>query len=115
MLDLFGSMSAALTEDPPNPEGFMKPIDRSFAGYDELKRNVKAMMLAAWVSSSIDFLKDEGDATKRTVELDWYMELRSKQEGGPFRQRRQVIRCELVKEGKRWRIRSLAPLSLFQP
>lgn len=115
VVDLFASMSAALTEDPPNTAEFMKAFDHKAADYDELKRNVTALLSEAFVTSSIDFLKDEGDNTKRSVELDWYLELRSKEAAGPFRQRRLVIRCELIKQGKHWRISSMAPISLFNP
>ena len=69
-------------------------VARIFWGERRLDKAInwfeKALLLDSWVSSSIDFLKDDGDTTKRTVELDWYMELRSRQPSGPFRQRRQV-------------------------
>lgn len=115
VVDLFASMTAALTEDPPNAAGFMKPFDRKMANYDQLNRNIKALLLDSEVESAVDFVRDEGDAGKRAVDLDWYMVLRSRQSGGPTRNRREIVHCELVKEGKHWRITAIAPISVFLP
>ena len=115
VVDLFASMTAALTEDPPNAAGFMKAFDRKLPEYDELNRQVKALLLDSEVESSVDFVTEEGNAGKRTVDLDWYMVLRSRQPGGPSRNRREIIHCEMIKEGKRWRITSITPISIFKP
>ncbi len=115
VVDLFASMTAALTEDPPNAAGFMKAFDRKLPEYDELNRDIRALLLDSGVASSVDFVKEEGDAAKRSVDLDWFMELRSLQPGGPTRTRRDIVHCGLVKQGKRWRIVSISPISIFTP
>jgi hypothetical protein len=113
VVDLFASMTAALTEDPPNIPGFLKGFDRKLPEYDAISRNVKGLVLGYWVSSSVDFVKDEGDGAKRSVDVDWYMELRSRVPDGPLHRRRQVLHCELLKDGKRWRIVSISPAAFF--
>lgn len=115
VVDLFASMTAALTEDPPNPPGFMRTVDRKAPEYDELNREVKGLVLSWRVASSVEFLKDEGDNAKRSVDLDWYFELRSLEDGGPTVQRRQIIHCGLTKQGKHWRIVSIKPVEFFKP
>ena len=115
VVDLFASMTAALTEDPPNVPGFMKAVDRKLPEFDELNRDMKGLVLSWRVGSSIDFLKDEGDALQRSVDLDWYLELRSLESDGPTVQRRQIIHCDLVKQGKHWRIVSISPVAFFKP
>ena len=112
-VDLFASMTAALSED--NVPEFMKACDREMPGYGQLRRGVAALLLESEIASSVEFLKDEGDDSRRSVDLDWYLELRSRQPAGPTRQRRQILHCELVKQGKRWRIVALKPLSFFEP
>ena len=115
VVDLFASMTAALTEDPPNAAGFMKAFDRKLPEYDELNRDIKGLLLDSGVASSVDWVKDEGDEAKRSVDLDWFLELRSLQPGGPTRTRREIVHCELVKQGKHWRITSISPISIFKP
>ena len=113
VVDLFASMTAALSEE--NPAGFLKAFDRGAASLDALKRDVQGLVLTYEVGSSVEVLKDEGDGQKRTVELDWFLELRSRQAGGPTVRRREVIQCELALRDKRWRIVSMTPLTLFRP
>ena len=58
-------------------------------------------------------LSDDGDEARRDVDLDWYLELRSRTPGGPSTQRRSIVHCRVEKEGKHWRVVSLKPASLF--
>ena len=115
VVDLFASMTAALTEDPPNAAGFMKAFDRKMPQYDELSRNIAGILRSWEVGSSIEFLRDEGDGMKRSVDVDWYIELKSRQEDGPAMRRREIVHCELALQNKRWRVVSLRPVSLFKP
>jgi hypothetical protein len=111
VVDLFASMAAALSEI--NVPQFMEAFDKDMPDYEKLKNAVTALVNQAEVSSSVEPVKDEGDDTKRTVELDWYLEIRSLLPDGPVVHRREVIQCELRKEKKRWRIASIKPLEFF--
>lgn len=84
-------------------------------GYDNLSASVKALLGQAEVTSSLDVLRDEGDDQHRTVELDWYMELKSKQPNGPLERRRKTVRCKVDRQGKNWRIVSFDPPDVFAP
>jgi hypothetical protein len=111
VVDLFASMAAALSEI--NVPQFMDAFDKDMPDYDKLKNAVTALVNQAEVSSSVEPLKDDGDDTKRTVELDWYLEIRSLLPDGPVAHRREVIQCELRKEKKRWKVVSIKPLEFF--
>jgi len=111
VVDLFASMAAALSEI--NVPQFMDAFDKDMPDYEKLKNAVTALVNQAEVSSSVEPVKDEGDDTKRTVELDWYLEIRSLLPDGPLVHRREVILCELRKEKKRWKIVSIKPLEFF--
>src|ERR1700730_11833779 len=93
IVDLFASMAAALSDD--NPAGFMKAIDRKMPDYDRLKTQIEALVQTSEASSSVEPLNDEGDGSKRDIDLDWYLELRSRVPGGPLIQRRSVIHCKV--------------------
>jgi len=111
VVDLFASMAAALSEI--NVPQFMDAFDKDMPDYGKLKGAVTALVNQAEVSSSVEPLKDEGDDTRRTVELDWYLEIRSLLPDGPLVRRREVVHCELQKEKKRWKIVALKPLDFF--
>ncbi len=113
VVDLFASMAAALSD--VNPAQFMKAFDKDMPDYDKLKNEIAALMTQTEVSSAIEVVKDEGDESKRSVDLDWYLQVRSLLPAGPIVTRREVIHCELLKEGKQWKIVSLQPLDFFAP
>src|SRR5260370_25718943 len=96
--DLFASMAAALIE--VNVPKFMDAFDRNMPDYEQLKNQIDALTNQAEVSSSIEPLKNEGDDKKRSVDLDWYLEVRSLLQDGPITRRREVIHCELARDKK---------------
>jgi hypothetical protein len=113
ILDVLGSMATALGDG--NVPEFMKPFDRNMPGYDTLHGNISALAMQGEVASSIQPLKDEGDDAKRTMDLDWYMEIRSADPAGPLVRRREVVHCRFEKQGKHWKITFLDPISFFAP
>lgn len=111
VIDLFSSMAAALSEI--NIPQFMDAFDKDMPDYDKLKTGVTALVRQADVSSSVEPLSDEGDDAKRTVDFDWYLEIRSLLPDGPLVRRREVVHCELRKEKKHWKIVALKPIEFF--
>jgi hypothetical protein len=111
IIDLFASMANALST--ANPPKFMDAFDKNMPDYDKLKSGVAALVNQTEVTSSVEPLKDDGDETRRSVELDWYLEIRSLLPDGPIARRREVIRCELKRDGKHWKIVSLKPAEFF--
>lgn len=113
VLELFGTTAAALAD--VNVPKFMDAFDKDMPDYGKLKDAVAALTNQAEVTSAIEPVKDEGDDTKRSVDLDWYMQVRSLAQDGPIVTRREMVHCELRKEGKRWKIVSIAPVEFFAP
>jgi len=109
VIDLFTSMAAALSEI--NVPQFMDAVDKDMPDYDKLKIGVTALVRQADVSSSVEPLSDEGDDTKRTVDLDWYLEVLLPD--NQLVRRREVVHCELRKEKKHWKIVALKPIEFF--
>ncbi|HYL34472.1 MAG TPA: hypothetical protein VEV17_01020 [Bryobacteraceae bacterium] len=112
-MDLVGSMAAALTA--VNVPEFMDAFDKTMPDYEVLKDSVTALVNQADVTSSIEPLQDEGDDAKRSVDLDWFLEVRSLQQDGPIIHRRQIVHCELRKQKRKWKIVSLKPADFFAP
>jgi len=111
VVGLFASMAAALSEI--NVTQFMDAFDKDIPEYGKLKTGVTALVSQADVSSSVEPLSDDGDETHRTVELDWYLEIKSILPDGPVVHRREVVRCELRKEKNHWKIVALQPIEFF--
>ena len=113
IVDLFASMAAALSEI--NVAQFMDAFDKSTSDYEKLKNAVTALVAQGEISSSVEPLKDEGGESTRSVEVDWVLDIRSLTPDGPLVRRREVIRCELRKDKKRWKIVSIKPIEFFAP
>jgi hypothetical protein len=111
--DLVASMAAALIE--VNVPKFMDAFDKNMPDYDRLRNQIDALTNQADVSSSIEPLKNEGDGKKRSVDLDWLLEVRSLLQDGPIVRRREVIHCELERQKQGWKIVSLKPIEFFAP
>jgi len=113
VVDLIASMTAALSDN--NAPGFLAGLDKAMPGYDRLREAIPDLLAQGDVVSSVEPLRDDGDETKRSLELDWYLEILNPDENAPVVRRRQVIRCRVEKQGRHWRITSLDPLSFFEP
>jgi len=113
ILDLFTTMLAALSDD--NVAGFMSGFDHDMPEYDKLKSQIAALVQEADIASAIEPVKESGDDTHHSIDLDWFMTIRSGAENSATVQRRQVIHCELRKQQKHWRIVSISPLAFFAP
>ena len=106
-------MAAALSED--KPEAFLARIEKTTPEYEKLKVDIPALLSQAELTSSVTILKDEGDDSKRVVDLDWFLEIRGKTPDGPLIRRRDFIHCTVEKHGKTWRVVSLKPPDFFAP
>jgi hypothetical protein len=113
IIDVFGAMAAALTDN--NLTEFMGAFDKDMPGYGKLKTDVTALMNEANISTSVEPIKDQGGETAHTLDLDWTLQIRSLYPDGPIVTRREIIHCELRKQGKHWKIVSLQPLEFFAP
>jgi len=113
VVDLIGSMAAALSDN--NAAGFLDKLDKAMPGRDRLREAIPALLQQGQIASSVEPLRNEGDDTKRKLDLDWYMEISDPDGDAPLIRRRQVIKCRVEKQGKHWRVVSLDPVSFFDP
>ena len=113
VIEVVTSMAAALTA--VNVPQFMASFDKNMPDYGRIETSVTALVNQAEVSSSIEPLTEEGSGQKRKIDLDWLLEVRSLEQDGPILRRREVVHCDLEKQGRRWKIVSLKPLEFFEP
>jgi hypothetical protein len=76
--------------------------------YAQLHDNVEDLVSHSQLGSIVEFVTDEGDDKKRTLEIDWVLEIQDQPA------RRQVLKCTIERRGKKWKIVSLAPVDFFK-
>ena len=113
ILDLITELASALSEG--NGLAFLDHIDRAMPDYQKLEQSILALTQQNEVSAAIDILKQEGDDRTQTVELDWLMQIRSREDSGPIERRRETVKCRAERKKKNWKIVSLDPIALFAP
>jgi hypothetical protein len=113
IIDVFTAMAAALSDS--NVPEFMNAFDKNMPGYGKLKNDITALITQADVSTSAEPIKEEGGDATHTMDLDWFLQVHSQYLNGPTVNRREVIHCELQKQGKHWKIVSLQPMEFFAP
>jgi hypothetical protein len=113
IMNLLTAMASALSEG--DGMAFLDYVDHSMRDYEKLARNILALTAQNEVASSIDLLKEDGDEHSRSAELDWFLQIRSREQTGPLERRRQTVKCGLERGKKKWKIVSLEPVSFFAP
>jgi hypothetical protein len=113
MLDLLAALAAALSEG--NGLAFLDRVDHAMPEYYKFEQNILALTEQNEVTASIDVIKQEGDDHTQTLELDWFLEIRSREETGPLERRRETVKCRVERQKKKWKIVALEPLTLFAP
>lgn len=113
LADVLAGMTGALAD--ADAGAFLQPIDKKCPAYDTLSSYIPELLRQGTISSAIEFLKNDGDERRRSVQLDWYLEIHSEDPAGPVTRRRVVVDCIFEKQGRSWRIVSLSPVSLFAP
>jgi len=115
VVDFFSELARALVEahsDDPrfatSAASFLGYFDSKMPDYEELRHNVEDLVSHADVGSAIDFVTDEGDEQKRTLDLDWLLEIKDQPD------RRKILKCTIEKRGKHWKITSLSPVDFFK-
>jgi hypothetical protein len=121
--DLIARIAGALTINDVTDDGqkqqavatFLDGFDHAMPRYEQLRTDVSALSLEYRLENSIELRQNGGDDRMRNLELDWVMTLTDWQNSARSLQRRVTAKCRVVQLGKRWRIASFEPLSLFAP
>jgi hypothetical protein len=111
-MEVFRSVSEALAN--LDADAFLDQFDRQMPQYERLRNEVRDLFAVAHeIGSTIDVISDEGvthedEAQKRTLELDWLLKIDNDEP------RRQIVKCQVEKQGKKWKITALEPVEFFR-
>jgi hypothetical protein len=104
--------------------GALESFDKQMKDYEAINRDISALTAQAEVLCSIDIVEDkekdekEGDSETADVhhlDLDWYMQLKSRGDPNLIERRRQRVAVTLQKIRQKWLISSLAPEQILAP
>ena len=107
VLDFFRTAVEALADK--DADGFLDHLDPKMSGYGQLSSDVRSLLDRSDVSSSVEFVSDQGDASKRSLQLDWLLQI---DQDPP---RRKIVKCQIEKRGTKWKIVSFDPVGFFGP
>jgi hypothetical protein len=110
-MEVFRNVSEALANR--DADAFLDQFDRKMPEYDKLRDEIQELFgMAQEIGSTVDVITDEGvthedEGQKRMLELDWLLKIDN---DGP---RRQIVKCQVEKQGKKWKITALEPVEFF--
>jgi hypothetical protein len=106
-MEVFRSVAEALAN--LDADAFLGQFDRKMPGYEKLRGEIQDLLgTAQEIGSTIDVITDAGDDQKRMLELDWVLKI---DKDAP---RRRIVKCEIEKQGRQWKIIALDPVEFFQ-
>jgi hypothetical protein len=113
VLELFRTAADALATDDAST--FLGKFDRNLPEYATLRTEVESLLAAYDVGSTIEVVGDEGDNQKRSLELDWLLLTSEKAAShGDSATRRRIVKCQIERRGKQWKITALEPIDFFK-
>jgi hypothetical protein len=111
VLDFFTDLAASLSAN--DAQQFLAAFDPNMPGYAKLRDGVTGLTRAGDIESSVVVAGDDGDATHRSVEVDWRLRVKNNMTATASMPREQRLECKLEKRGKKWKIVSLDPVGYF--
>ncbi len=111
--DTVAAMAAALAEE--NADGFLKRIDAQTPGYDQLSSSIQALLTQTDVRSVITPLANDGTDSERTLQLDWELRLKPKNNDVRMSAREQAVTVRMRREKKGWKVVKIDPIAFFAP
>ena len=112
-LKLLTDLSAKLSDN--NFPGAVDAFAATMPGYAEVVANLGALANQYDVICVIEIKEESGDEARRKAETEWFLQLKSKQDGGPTERRTVTVRVTTERMKGKWRITSLEPRSVLAP
>jgi len=106
-MEVFRLVTEALANQ--DADTFLDQFDSKMPQYEKLRDEIQELFgMAQEIGSTIDVITDEGDELKLTLDLDWLLKIDN------HAAKRQIVKCRVEKQGKRWKITALEPVDFFK-
>jgi hypothetical protein len=102
-------MLQAATEQLANADAqaFLAHFDNKTPGYPAIAQQVSALVAREGAACTIQVVRDQGDAQKQTLEIDWVMRV------GASRRKHVTVNVTVERQRGAWKITRLTPADLF--
>lgn len=107
-MDLASAHPDPLNRPDQSPKEFLDHFDPAMAGFETLRQEVEELTARSEVGSVIEIAADSGGDRKRTMQLDWVLEIQDRSS------RRQLVKCAIEKKGRKWTIVAFEPIEFFK-
>jgi hypothetical protein len=107
------NLSTALSEN--DPDSALSYFDSQMKGYSTIDANLDALTAQTDISCAIDIVMDEESKGVHKLDLDWFMELKSRGDDPQLERRRERVQVEMRQIKGRWKIMSMSSLSILDP
>ena len=102
-MEVFRTVTEALANQ--DADAFLDQFDSKMPQYEKLRDEIQDLFgMAQEIGSTIDVITMEGNK----LELDWLLKIDN---AAP---RRQIVKCQVEKQGKKWKITALDPVEFFR-
>jgi hypothetical protein len=102
-MEVFRAVTEALANR--DADAFLDQFDPKMPGYEKLRDEIQDLFgMAQQIGSTIDVITLDGNK----VELDWLLKIDIAEP------RRQIVKCQVEKQGKKWKITAHDPVEFFR-
>ena len=102
-MEVFRAVSEALANQ--DADAFLDQFDPKMPQYEKLRDEIQDLFgMAQEIGSTIDVITMDGNK----LELDWLLKIDNAEP------RRQIVKCQVEKQGKKWKITALDPVEFFR-
>jgi hypothetical protein len=95
--------------------GALEVFDSGMDAYGTIEANVGALAAQTDILCAIDVVEDKDDNGIQLLDVDWFMQLKSRADGGPTERRRQRVRLQMKQIRGKWKIISILPIGILDP
>jgi hypothetical protein len=90
-------------------------FDSGMQDYATVAADIGALGAQTDVLCAIDVVSEQGAGEERSLDTDWFVELRSQADGGPVERRRERVALTMKRQSSKWKITSMKPVSILSP
>jgi ketosteroid isomerase-like protein len=95
--------------------GALNLFDSRMKQYGEIDNDIDALVTQNDVLCGIDIVSDRQTGAVHTLDLDWYLELKSRADGGPAQRRRERTQITVEQINGKWKITGIDSLKILSP
>jgi hypothetical protein len=113
VFERIASLANSLSEN--DGPGALSIFSSGISGYGEISGDLDALSSQTDVLCAIDILADNETAGIHKLDTDWYLQLKSRADGGPTERRRERVQLQMEMLKGKWRITAISSLNILAP